>query len=169
MRKRINDIRIKARCKEEKASLSTLRRATSENYLIGSRNYLVNDNIYSADEGKVIVEDLGLTSEDSQENFRELVSSSRRNFLKIMIASGGVLLAGSFLNKINKFKEMPLVSQSASTSTSGSMAMPNIIEGQGIDSDYESFFENFRIVKNRKEYILYNKHGDNILTIDRDT
>jgi hypothetical protein len=62
-----------------------------------------------------------------------------------------------------------MVSQSASTG--GSMAIPmtpEIVSGQGWGSDYESFFENFRLVKTQKEYILYNKHGEDILTIDRD-
>ncbi len=139
MRTKINDIRIRTSHKEEEKEipLSTLCEVMSE------------------DSCSIV----------SQTNFEELMNLSRRNFLKIMFASGGVLLAGSFLNKLNKFQNIPLVGQSSPNM--GSVAMP-MMDAQNLNNDYESFFNNFRIVKNQKEYILYNKQGDNILTIDRD-
>lgn len=147
MRQKINDIRIRTLHKDGgiNTSLPTLCKVTSE------ESYYIDE-----DENEV--------------NLEDLANLSRRNFLKIMFASGGVLLAGSFINKINKFNNIPLVNQSA-TSANSSMSLPFGLEvngKKGQESDYESFFKNFSIVKNQKEYILYNKEGENILTIDRD-
>lgn len=168
MRKRINDIRIRARGKEENTSMSTLRRATGEFYPIKTR-------VNSTDDGDLAIESLDLygsdgenTFETSQSNFEELASQSRRKFLKIMLASGGVLLAGSFLNKINKFQNMSLVGQTSNGNSVPIPVAPEIVGDQDLENDYQNFFNNFRLVKNKKEYILYNKYGDNILTIDRD-
>jgi len=101
-------------------------------------------------------------------SIKGLVNPSRRNFLKIVAASGGILIAGSILNKVSKLSNFSLKDQSASAL--GSIFTPKAPEGmikQNSD-DLGNFFENFRIVKNDKEYILYNKEGDNILIIDRD-
>jgi len=168
VRKRINDIRIKARGREGEASRPALRRAESEIYSLNSENNVIDRNFYQVEEkNDVLVGDnIDFLEENSRENLEELISKSRRNFLKILIASGGVLLAGSFLNKINKFKDMPLVGQSIPNSNT--IAISSLSGDRQINNDYESFFENFRLVKNKKEYILYNKYGDNILTIERD-
>jgi hypothetical protein len=150
VRKKINDIRIRALHKDGGTDTlyPTLCKVTSEDFSGSLDNSLDNSHL----------------------NFEELTNLSRRNFLKIMFASGGVLLAGSFINKINKLNNIPLVNQSVS-SNSGSMSLPvfsNVSNVDNLGSDYESFFKNFSIVKNKKEYILYNKEGDSILTIDRD-
>jgi hypothetical protein len=105
-------------------------------------------------------------------NFDEvkgLINPTRRNFLKIVVASGGIFLAGSVLNKVNKLSKLSLAGQSGESM--GSVYQPRIpdsIKNEELEDDLESFFENFSIVKNDKEYVLYNKEGDNILIIDRD-
>jgi hypothetical protein len=144
VKKRINDIRIKALHKEEETdgSCSVLCKADREDSFI---------------------------SLDSKVNLRELMNSNRRNLLKMILASGGVLLTGTFLSKINKFNHLPLISRSMKTN--GPMSLPagsEFINADDLNGDYDSFFKNFSIVKNQKEYILYNKEGDSILTIDRD-
>jgi len=154
MRAQINDIRIRTQIKEKKASgfFASLGQP---------RLVLAKANIVKLEEKlQPIMEEL---------DFEESVSSTRRNFLKIAVASGSVLLAGSFLDKINKFKNIGLMNQSALAL--GPMNVPNVpqvVKDQGLDKDFENFFNNFRLVKNKKEFILSNKHGENILIIDRD-
>lgn len=103
-------------------------------------------------------------------NVEEMINPSRRNFLKILAASGGVIVTSSFLNKVNKFKDIASTSQQASAIGGLSKIMPNVIRGDSFsgDSDLTSFFDNFKIVKSSNEYVLYNKTGDKILVIDRD-
>lgn len=98
----------------------------------------------------------------------DLINPSRRNLLRVALASGGILIAGSLMSKVSKLNSFALDDQASGLL--GSM-FPSKNSGptrkQNAD-DLSSFFENFRIVKNDKEYILYNKEGDNILIIDRD-
>lgn len=147
MRKQINDIRI--RTSGEEGNSSIIYKPTKEVSLEKLEEKL-----------QPIMEEL---------DFEESVSSNRRNFLKIAVASGGVLLAGSFLDKINKFKNLTLMNQAASAL--GPMTIPSIpqaVHDQGLDKDFEAFFSNFRLEKNKKEFVLSNKQGENILIIDRD-
>jgi DNA-binding beta-propeller fold protein YncE len=99
---------------------------------------------------------------------QDLMNPDRRKLLKIVAASGGVLIAGSFLNKLSGMNSMSLGNQASnalgSIFSSGKMGSSEVLDSE----DMSSFFQNFRIVKNDKEYILYNKEGDNILIIDRD-
>lgn len=103
------------------------------------------------------------------DDVKGLINPSRRNFLKIVVASGGILLAGSVLNKVSKLSSLSMINQSGGSSGSAYQPrIPDSVRDEGLDTDLESFFENFSIVKNDKEYVLYNKEGDNILIIDRD-
>lgn len=142
MKKQINDIRIKVQDKVNTIGNSgTLSCATN--------------GIYNVDYSNKEIE------------IRELVNPNRRKLLKIVAASSGVLIAGSILNKVSKLNGLPLGDQSASAFKS--LFSPNSkTKGVMNPDDLSSFFENFSIVKNDKEYILYNKEGDNILIIDRD-
>jgi hypothetical protein len=100
----------------------------------------------------------------------DLINPSRRNLLRVAMASGGILIAGSLLSKVGKLNSFSLDDQSSGLLGSIFPSKDSNSTGtqkQNAD-DLSSFFENFRIVKNDKEYILYNKEGDNILIIDRD-
>lgn len=141
MKKQINDIRIKAQGKENTMSSGSLACATNE--------------ICNVDYSNTEVE------------MKELLNPNRRKLLKIVAASSGVLIAGSILNKVSKLNGLPLGEQSASAFKSLFSQKDNKPSVMNVD-DLSSFFENFSIVKNDKEYILYNKEGDNILIIDRD-
>lgn len=146
MKKKINDIRIRTSPKnwKEKTSIYSLSGSSDK---------------YSS-----------FKKEETKTNLEELASLDRRNFLKIVVASGGVLLTGGLMSKINKFSNIPsFINSSGSNSLFSSMPpIPDIVKQEGLEDDYESFFKNFSIVKNKKEYILYNKEGEDILIIDRD-
>lgn len=112
---------------------------------------------------------LELQRQIENEEIKRIDNPIRRNFLKIMMASGGVLLANTFLSKINKFNNINIINQAASSS--GTIALPQLEDDQNENSandDFQSFFKNFRLVRNRNEYVLYDRHGDSIISIDRD-
>lgn len=149
MKIQINDIRTKTRDKITKDDTLDLSRVANEVDLEEVKE-------------KVI-------SPSENEKTKELTNPNRRKFLRVAAASGGVLIAGSLLNKVSRIKNLSLDGQTASSL--GSMfkhKVPDSVKEQGLEEDLESFFQNFSIVKNENEYILYNKYGDNILTIDRD-
>lgn len=110
---------------------------------------------------------LELRRQIEDEEIKRIDNPVRRNFLKIMMASGGVLLANTFLSKINKFNNINIINQAVSSS--GTIALPT--EDESDDSkeeDFQAFFKNFRLVRNKNEYILYDRQGDSIISIDRD-
>lgn len=125
---------------------------------VSNNNYFVKEEIKQEKKYKV----------SKKEETEEFVNGDRRNFLKVVAISGGVFMAGSILNKVSKLNGLSFADQGASAlgSIFGKKSNDGVIDQK--DEDLNSFFQNFRIVKNDKEYVLYNKEGDNILIIDRD-
>lgn len=158
MKKKISDIRIKKRDEQDinNVSVSSSSRALDGNSVSLKRERFFN----SFDKLKNNIDDFS--------NTKEILNPDRRNMLKIVAASGGVLIAGSILQKFSSMSSLSLSGNS--NNILGSIFSPKNKEGdlKQDSDDLNSFFENFRIVKNDKEYILYNKEGDNILIIDRD-
>ena len=90
--------------------------------------------------------------EMEEENLTELLNPSRRTFLKIVAASGGVFLLGKFLSKFNNLEEIASLDKSKK-SNRGSK---------------EEDLDGLHIVSNANEYILYNKNGETLITVDKD-
>ncbi len=157
MRTQINDIRIRSRSNEKE--ILDLHRVKNEVRPTFGRGGSILDESHK---------DISLESKGDCVKIKDAVSLKRRKFLKTMAISGGALIAGSFLNKINKFKSITLINQPASASALGSVATESKSRKGVLDEGREDFFKNFRLVQNKKEFVLYNKQGDSIITIDRD-
>ena len=76
----------------------------------------------------------------------ELARPERRSFLKLLALGGGVFVMGSILSSFGKIKSSNTVSDKKS-----------------------AFSENFRVVESKKELAFYNKKGDELLIIEKDS
>lgn len=151
MKKQINDIRIRPRIK-----------ANTEVALIRGANEVTFERIQKVKEK---IEEV----KDSIKS-KEFINNDRRKLLKVVALSSGALIAGGILSKVDGLKNMSLGANGANSLGSiwGSKFGGAMKERGLDDNDIKSFFENFNLVKNDKEYILSNKQGENILIIDRD-
>ncbi len=165
MRKKIEDIRPRSQSEFYKPALSSV---TGEFSSVSRKSQEASWSYYNEPEEESI-DLLELQRQIESEEIKRIENPIRRNFLKIMMASGGVLLANTFLSKINKFNNINIINQAVSSS--GTIALPQV-EGEkqenSVSDDFQAFFKNFRLVRNRNEYVLYDRHGDSIISIDRD-
>ena len=69
------------------------------------------------------------------------VNKDRRNFLKILLVGGGVLVAGKVLGPV----------------------LSRILNGPSVETQFESF----RAVENKKTLTIYDSTGEEIFQIDK--